>query len=138
VGEIHPRLLDAYEIKAEHVVFAEIEMAGTGAAFTPAPEVREIESLPLIERDLAVIVSRDTAADSVETVIRSNAGPYLASLDLFDRYHGAPLAANEVSLAYRLSFQPVDQLSEQSIESAVGAVIKAVERDVGGRLRSGS
>jgi phenylalanyl-tRNA synthetase beta chain len=88
---------------------------------------------------LAVIVSRDTSAGSVESVIRANAGPYLARLDLFDRYQGAPLAANEISLAYRLRFQPADaQLSEQSIEASVEAVTKALARDVGGRLRSGS
>jgi phenylalanyl-tRNA synthetase beta chain len=139
VGEVHPNLLAGYEVKAERVVFAELDMAGLGAAFDAAPEVRDVESLPLIERDLAVIVSRDTEAGSVEEVIRTNAGPYLARLELFDRYQGPPLEAGEVSLAYRLRFQPADpQLSEQSIESSVDAVTKALARDVNGRLRSGS
>jgi phenylalanyl-tRNA synthetase beta chain len=139
VGEVHPNLLAGYEVKAEHVVFAEIDMASLRAAFDAAPEVRDVESLPLIERDLAVIVSRDTEAHSVEEVIRTNAGPYLARLELFDRYQGPPLEPGEVSLAYRLRFQPADpQLSEQSIESSVDAVTKALARDVNGRLRSGS
>jgi phenylalanyl-tRNA synthetase beta chain len=139
VGEVDPRLIAAYEVRAENVVFAQVEMAAFGAAFDPAPQVRDIEALPIVERDLAVIVSRDTAAGSVEEVIRTNAGPYLARLELFDRYQGPPLEANDVSLAYRLRFQPTDaQLSEQSIEASVEAVIKALARDVGGRLRSGS
>jgi phenylalanyl-tRNA synthetase beta chain len=139
VGEVHPNLLAGYEIKAEHVVFAVLEIAGLGAAFNAAPEVRDVESLPLVERDLAVVVSRDTEARSVEEVIRANAGPYLARLEMFDRYQGPPLDAGDVSLAYRLRFQPADaQLSEQSIESSVDAVTKALARDVNGRLRSGS
>jgi phenylalanyl-tRNA synthetase beta chain len=114
-------------------------MAKLAAAFDPQVEVRDIDALPVVERDLAVIVSRDTAAGAVEAVIRANAGPYLVRLDLFDRYHGPPLESNEVSLAYRLRFQPADaQLSESSIESSVESVTKALAREVGGRLRSGS
>jgi phenylalanyl-tRNA synthetase beta chain len=139
VGEIHPRLLAAYEVKAARVAFAELAMAKLAAAFDPQVEVRDIDALPVVERDLAVIVSRDTAAGAVEAVIRANAGPYLVRLDLFDRYHGPPLESNEVSLAYRLRFQPADaQLSESSIESSVESVTKALAREVGGRLRSGS
>ena len=55
-----PRLLNAYEVKAERVVFAQLEMAPLVAAFDPAAEVRDVEALPVIERDLAVIVSRET------------------------------------------------------------------------------
>ena len=139
VGEVDPRLIAAYEIKAEGVVFAQLDMSALAASFNPAPTVRDIDALPVVERDLAVIVSRATPAGSVESTIRDAAGPLFVNVELFDRYQGPPLEANEISLAYRLRFQPSDaQLSEQSIESAVEAVTKALARDVGGRLRSGS
>jgi len=58
---------------------------------------------------------------------------------LFDRYHGPPLDASQVSLAYRLRFQPTDEpLSDSALDDAMTAVRKALEREVGGRIRSGA
>ncbi|HEY8134983.1 MAG TPA: hypothetical protein VIF08_03005, partial [Candidatus Limnocylindrales bacterium] len=83
-------------------------------------------------------VGRDTPAANVEAAIRSNAGPNLASVTLFDRYTGAPLAEDEVSLAYRLRFQPgAEQLSEAQLDEAIARVTKALEREVKGRIRAG-
>ena len=65
-------------------------------------------------------------------------GSYLRDLELFDRYQGAPLEANEVSLAYRLRFQPTDApLSEAEIDSPMKAISEALAREVHGRIRSG-
>jgi len=138
VFEVDPRLLAAFEVKAERVLFALLQLEPLLALAARIPEVRRIETLPAIDRDLAVVVKRDTAAASVENAIRANAGAHLARLTLFDRYQGAPLGADEVSLAYRLRFQPgAEQLSEARIDEAIARVTQAVEREVGGRIRAG-
>ena len=139
VGELHPGYLAQYEIRADRICFATLNVALMTAAWRQAPEVREIDRLPAAERDIAVIVARDLAAADVAAVIRATAGRHLARLDLFDRYQGPPLAENEVSLAYRLRFQPRDRpISETEIEQAIESVARALEREVGGRIRSGS
>jgi phenylalanyl-tRNA synthetase beta chain len=102
------------------------------------PKVRTLDALPAVERDLAVVVKRDTAAEKVENAMRSAAGPDLASITLFDRYTGAPLADDEVSLAYRLRFQPTTEgLSEAQLDEAVKDVRNALEKEVEGRIRAG-
>jgi len=139
VGELHPSYLAANEIRADRVCFAMLNVASMAAAWAPAPEVRDMDRLPALERDLAVIVAHDVAAADVAEAIRAAAGSYLARLDLFDRYQGPPLADDEVSLAYRLRFQPRETpLSETEIEQAIESVAKALEREVGGRIRSGT
>ena len=51
------------------------------------------------------------------------AGPTLADLRLFDVYRGSPLAADEKSLAYRLTFQAPDRtLEEAEVEAAIAAI----------------
>jgi phenylalanyl-tRNA synthetase beta chain len=138
VGELHPRYLAGYDIRAERVAFAALEMAALRRLAQPQPQVRTVYSLPAVERDIAVVVDRDTPAADVEAAIRRNAGPFLARIDLFDRYQGAPLATNEVSLAYRLRFQPRElALSEAQIETSVADIAAGLEREVGGRIRSG-
>jgi phenylalanyl-tRNA synthetase beta chain len=62
----------------------------------------------------------------------------LSALSLFDRYQGPPLEPGQVSLAYRLTFQPADEpLSDAALDEAISNVTQALERAVGGHIRSG-
>jgi phenylalanyl-tRNA synthetase beta chain len=64
-------------------------------------------------------------------------GPLLRASALFDIYRGAPLAAGEKSLAYRLTFQdPERTLTEAEVDAAIADVTQALVRTVGGRLRT--
>ncbi len=139
IGELDPRYLVAYEIRAERAIFAVLDMDRLAEAAALVPQVREVDRLPAVERDLAVIVGRDVAAADVVSAIRGHGGSYLVRIELFDRYQGPPLDAGEVSLAYRLWFQPQESpLSDSHLEEAIEAVTQALAREVGGRVRSGS
>jgi len=136
--EIDPRLLAAYEVRAEHAAFALVNLDVVRPLANPVPTVKSAPSLPALERDIAVVISRTTSASAVAAVIRANAGPYLAALGLFDRYQGPPLEPGQVSLAYRLTFQPGDEaLSDAALDEAMTNVTRALEREVGGHIRSG-
>jgi phenylalanyl-tRNA synthetase beta chain len=70
-------------------------------------------------------------------VIAGSGGPDLVSVDLFDVYRGAPLGADEKSLAWRLAFQSAERtLTEAEIETAIAAISAAVNRAIGGRVRT--
>ncbi len=138
IAELDPRYLEAYEIRAERAVVALLDVAALFGLAGGTPQVRRIDHLPALERDLAVVVGRDTAAADVESVIRRHGGPFLESLALFDRYSGPPLEADQVSLAYRLRYQPAEEpLSESALEESIEAITNALAREVGGRVRSG-
>ncbi|MEP7158795.1 MAG: phenylalanine--tRNA ligase subunit beta [Chloroflexota bacterium] len=138
VFEVDPRLLAAYEVRAEHVQFALLQLQPLLALAASVPQVRRIDWLPALERDLAVVVKQDTAAADVENAIRANGGPNLVSVTLFDRYEGAPLDADQVSLAYRLRYQPgAEPMSEAQLEESVTQIGHALNREVGGRIRAG-
>lgn len=138
VFEIDPRLLARYDVHAEHVSFAILWEGIVSQLANRTPQVKSAPLLPVVERDIAVLVARDTPAASVEAAIRGSAGPSLSGLTLFDRYQGAPLDANQISLAYRLRFQPTEEGSDSALDDAMSAVTQALERQVGGRLRSGT
>jgi len=139
VGELDSRYLAAYEIRAEQAVFAELDLALLTRSALVATPVREVDRLPAVERDLAVIVAIDVSAADVVSAIRAHGGGYLVGVELFDRYQGPPLAAAEVSLAYRMRFQPQESpLDDSQVEEAIEAITQALAREVGGRVRSGS
>jgi phenylalanyl-tRNA synthetase beta chain len=90
---------------------------------------------PDVERDVAVVVDEDLPSADLEAVIRAGAGPLLRDVRLFDVYRGAPLAADQRSLAFRLRFGAEDRtLTDAEIDAAMDGVGTAL-RGAGGRLR---
>ncbi len=137
VGELHPRLLEAYGVNADHVVFAEIRLEAFSRLVPDRLRVGRLEHLPGVERDIAVVVSEGTPAGHVEAVIREHGGPALRGVTLFDQYRGSPLAADEKSLAYRLRFEFVDDgPGDESVDPAIERLIAVLSQRLGARLRS--
>ncbi len=137
VGELHPRLLEAYGVNADHVVFAEILVEAFSRLVPDRLRVGRLEHLPGIERDIAVVVAAGTPAGHVEAVIREHGGPALRGVTLFDQYHGSPLAADEKSLAYRLRFELTDDgPGGESVDPAIERLVAVLSERLGARLRS--
>ncbi len=137
VGEVHPRLLEACGVNARHVVFAEIDLDAFRRLIPERLRVGDLEHLPGVERDIAVVVPEELAAGRVERVIREAGGTFLRSVTLFDQYRGAPLAADQKSLAYRLRFEFVDaSTDEDAVDPAVERVVAVLSERLGARLRS--
>ena len=137
IAELHPDALAAWELRAQRVIVAELEIRGLDAGVRRAVKVEPIGKFPAMGRDLAVIVTEDKVAAVVESVIRHYAGELLRAARLFDVYRGAPLAADEKSLAYRLVFGTNERtLTEAEVDAAMAAVRSGLETDLGARIRS--
>ncbi|TAK00265.1 MAG: phenylalanine--tRNA ligase subunit beta [Chloroflexota bacterium] len=135
VGEIHPELAEAFEIRGR-VVVAELSVRGLSAGQLPVPRVAAPSRQPDAERDVAVVVYEDRPSGELEAAIRASAGPLLRDVRLFDVYRGAPLAAEERSLAFRLRFAAQDRtLTESEVEASMAAVMTSLAA-AGGRIRS--
>jgi phenylalanyl-tRNA synthetase beta chain len=136
VGEVHPAVVEALELRAEHIIVAELAIAGLSGGQPSVPRTTTPPRYPAVERDLAVIVAEDVPAASVEASVRRHGGPLLRSVTLFDIYRGRPLEAAEKSLAYRLEFGADDRtLVESEVDGAVAEVTNGLAAEVGGRLR---
>jgi phenylalanyl-tRNA synthetase beta chain len=137
VGEVHPRLLALYEVRATRVVFAELDVAPFLALSARQVRVGPLEQVPGVERDLAFIVAREQPAGDVERLIRESGGPVLRDVRLFDVYRGAPLADEQKSLAYRLRFEPISALTaEDDVDAATERVVAVLSERLGASLRA--
>jgi phenylalanyl-tRNA synthetase beta chain len=136
VGEVHPSLLEAYDIRTPHVVFGELPIAALGSLMPERVTTGDLDAPAALERDLAVVVDGAVAAGAVGELIRDAAGPTLVSLALFDRYQGAPLGPDEVGLAWRLRFEPVgDGSDDAALDDRMGRVASVLSERIGARLR---
>ena len=137
MGEVHPSLLGAYEARAPRAVFLELRIAALARLVPEQVRIGELERLPAVERDLAFVTSLDRPAGEMGVIITELAGPLLASCVLFDRYQGPPLAEDEVSLAWRLRFEPGEQpLDDAQLNERLIAIEAAVRQRLGARRRA--
>jgi len=137
VGEVHPALVDAFDLRADRILVAELAIEGLAAGQVDVPRVIAPSRHQSSERDLAVIVADERPAADVEASIRRHGGANLRDVTLFDVYRGQPLTAGEVSLAYRLTLRDDDRtLTEAELDAAVAAVVAGLERDVAARFRT--
>ena len=138
VAELHPDALAAWDLRAERVIVAELAIAGLDIG-APLPRARRADRRAS-RRSSATwpSSSRETrTAAEVAAAIRRHGGALLRGVRLFDLYRGAPLAADEKSLAYRLVFGAKDRtLTEAEVEGAMETVRTGLESDLGGHLRT--
>ncbi|MDQ3553447.1 MAG: phenylalanine--tRNA ligase subunit beta [Chloroflexota bacterium] len=137
VAELDPRYLAAREARAERAVFARLDLDALARTLPDVQRVGTLDRLPGLERDISVVVDEARPAGEVETVIRASGGPLLRSATLVDRYEGPPLSAGEVSLGYRLRFEPGDRPPDEGeLDGAVSRVVTALRDVLGARLRA--
>jgi phenylalanyl-tRNA synthetase beta chain len=137
VGELHPGLAAEWDLRGARTIVAEMDIAGLEGGVERAVRALAPPRHPPVERDLAVVVAEDQAAGAVAGAIRAAAGSGLESIVLFDVYRGAPLNADEKSLAFRLTFPAGDQpLAESDLDAAIEAITARIAADVGGRIRT--
>ena len=137
VGELHPRLMEAWELRARRAVVAELSIATlSGGA------LRSVQSVPLprfqpIERDLTVDVTDAVSAADVARQVRQSGGHLLEHAVLGGTYRGQPLGPDERSLTFRLRFGAPDRaLADTEVDQALGTIAGALVHQLGARIRS--
>jgi len=136
LGEVHPLVAAAYDLGEARVQFAELDVAVLAAAAREDIRYRPLPRYPAVERDMALLVPKDLAADRVTECIRRAAGPLLEELVLFDVYEGPQVAAGHRSLAYALTLRAPDRtLTDGEANAVVDRIETALAQELGVRLR---
>lgn len=126
LGEVHPEVLDRYEIgdKAYIAVLDMpeiIERAGFDVKYTG------IARFPAVSRDISMLVKKELLAGQIEAVIRKNGGSLLESCQLFDIYEGEQIQEGYKSMAYSISFRAQDRtLEEKEITAIMEKILKGL------------
>ncbi len=133
LGQVREEVLAKAGVEGD-VFIAECDLA-------PLAEVsrRKYSALPRfpkVQRDVAFVLDRGVSAESVEQAIRTAGGELLQAVKLFDVYEGEGLPAGKRSLAFSLELMSHQKtLTDAEIETAVGQIVRTVERMFGAMLR---
>ncbi|WP_085315036.1 phenylalanine--tRNA ligase subunit beta [Derxia lacustris] len=139
IGELHPRLQQAYELPAAPVVF-ELDVAALRSQ--PLPKAALPPRFPPVRRDIAVVVDQAVSASAAldcmrKTVASEGFSEVVRELALFDEYRGKGLLLNEKSLAFKVVLQDNSEtLRDERIESVVARIVAGLEAGIGARRRA--
>ncbi|MGR3548781.1 MAG: phenylalanine--tRNA ligase subunit beta [Roseovarius sp.] len=136
-GEVHPRILQALDVKGPAVAFTlypgEIPLPRKTSASRGALDISDLQA---VERDFAFVVDTQTEA---LTLINAAAGADKALIEdvrVFDAFSGGNLGEGKKSLALTVRLQPRDKtLTEADIEAVSAKIIEKVTKATGGVLR---
>lgn len=127
IGEIHPRVMDIFEIKYPSSV-SEISLGALFETVRSEREYKEISKYPAVLRDIAVLVPSQVRVTEVSDVIENTAGMLLRDSDLFDIYEGDEIPENKKSLAFSLFFESNERtLSEKEVDEIMQKITQTLE-----------
>ncbi|MBQ6346719.1 MAG: phenylalanine--tRNA ligase subunit beta [Clostridia bacterium] len=136
LGEIHPDVAEAFDIKGR-VVVAEVDLDALRPLEKDFYGIRPLPKFPAVSRDIAVVVDEAVGAGTMLDAIRAAAGKLLEDAKLFDIYRGEKLGATRKSVAFAITLRAPDRtLTDEEINAAMEKVLKALEKDFGAELRA--
>ncbi|MBP9114572.1 MAG: hypothetical protein KBF88_17275, partial [Polyangiaceae bacterium] len=134
LGPLHPEVLEHFELA--HAMVIEFDAEALFACASKTPQFHAIPKFPASPRDLAVVVSDRLPAAEVEAIIRETAGPMAESVHVFDRFSGASIPKDHVSLAFHVIYRSADRtLKDEEVDKVHTSVVAAVSQKFGAALR---
>ena len=135
-GELHPDVLDAFEVKGPVAAFEVfLDAVPPPRAGRAKPPLKPSVFHP-VERDFAFMVDHDLPAETLLRAARGVDRKLVSEVRLFDVYEGKGLPEGKKSLAIAVTLQPQEvTLTDAEIEAFSKRLVAAVEKATGGTLR---
>ncbi len=134
VGELHPKVAQAFEI-SEPVYLFEINLTALLPYTVGHRMFQPIPRFPAIVRDIALVVDAGITHQKVLNII--NSSPLVSQVTLFDVYTGEPVPPGKKSLAYRITFQsPARTLTDKAVDNVQQQILAKLSHDLGATLRT--
>lgn len=136
-GEVHPKVLAAYDIKGPAVAFtlwpSEIPFPKSKTATRAALTLQDLQA---VERDFAFVVDGDVEALTLINAATGADKALIEDVRVFDEFIGGSLGEGKKSLAITVRLQPTDKtLKDEDIEAVSAKIVEKVSKATGGVLR---
>jgi len=138
-GEIHPRILEALDVKGP-IVAIEITLDAL-----PPPKARPTKMKPKlvlsdfqpVSRDFAFIVDKTVPAADILKAAQAAERTLISDITVFDLYEGTGVSEGKISVAIAVTLQPTDKtLTDVEIDAVSSRIIAEVQKKTGATLRA--
>lgn len=133
IGEVHPRLVQHFELPRAPIAF-ELDLAPL--LVRPLPVARLVSKLPMVRRDLAVVVDETVPAHDILAALQATRPAHVDAIRLFDVYRGPGIETGKKSLAILVLMQDTERtLTDVEIDATVAEMLRLITDRFGGTLR---
>jgi phenylalanyl-tRNA synthetase beta chain len=135
MGQLHPDWCDRLAVPAVFLFELDFEKF---LDYAPRRTMTQaLPRFPAVERDVAIVVDRDFAAQQVVTWFHNLGESLIEHVEVFDQYLGTPIPEGKKSLAYKVSYRADDRtLTDGEINELHQTLVNRLERTFGAELRS--
>ena len=140
-GELHPRILQAFDVKGPAMAFTvQIAAIPQPKVKTPTRPALALADLQAVERDFAFVVDAGTEALTLVNAAAGSDKALIESVRVFDQFTGdkaeAQMGTGKKSIAITVRLQPQDKtLTDKDIEAVSAKIVEKVAKATGGTLR---
>jgi phenylalanyl-tRNA synthetase beta chain len=133
IGELHPRLVRAYEFAKAPLVF---EIEQDALERTGLPLARPAPRFPTVRRDLAVVVDEQIPAQRLLDALKAVQPPHVERIAVFDVYRGPGVGPGKKSLAILVLMQDTARtLTDAEIDATVAELLRELQNRFKATLR---
>jgi len=134
LGEVHPEVVDRFEISAPSVYLFELDLPKLLPLAAVTQNYKPLSRYPSILRDIAVVVDSELPSQRVADIIQVS--PSVSEVTLFDVYQGEQVPLGKRSLAYRIVYRsPGRTLTDEEVDKAQSEIAERLQRELGATLR---
>lgn len=137
-GELHPCLVQKFSV-SEPVVLFELRLVDGLFAKLSKDDLGHFTDSPFqpIDRDFAFVVDQTVPAQKMVDAIRK-AESQIQNVAVFDVFEGPSVGEGKKSLAFRVTFQPLQKtFTDEDLQALSQKIIQQVKTKCGGELRDG-
>ena len=138
-GVLHPVTLKSLDVNGPVVGFEIFldRLPKRKRKSGPARSKFSPSSFQPVERDFAFLLNDDVAVDDMIRAVIAADKALIASVDLFDVYAGDKVESGKKSVALSVRLEPIEAtLTDKEIEDVSQRIVAAVDKAVGGQLRT--
>jgi phenylalanyl-tRNA synthetase beta chain len=134
VGEVHPGVLESFEI-GEPVYLFEIDLPALLPFTLGYRMFQPIPRFPAVVRDMALVVDTGVTHQRVVDIVGDFS--LVSQATIFDIYSGDQVPAGKKSMAYRVTFQsPTHTLTDKEVDKVQQQILKRLSGELGATLRA--
>jgi len=124
VGEVHPGVRDAYDLKQTAFIF-ELDLEKIAGLIPQTLNSKPIPRYPAIYRDITIIVDRGIETQSVLGAVDNFQEKLIENFHLFDVFEGDPIAAGKKSVSFRITYRsPGKTLEDDDVNDLHKSITK--------------
>ena len=133
LGELHPRVARAFDLPRAAILF-EVDLHPL--LRRRLPTARPVLRLPVVRRDLAIVVDDDLPAQELLAALSYAKPVVVDAIRLFDVYRGAGIGPGKKSLAILVLIQDTERtLTDTEIDAAMAQLLRVAVDRFGATLR---